>query len=217
MATSLVSTTLASTNVNLVPRSRIVYVNSTCHQPIGLHGSVISGKRCSYRRDFNRLPKVIAKSRRNVVVHSSIVPPEVDIPSLPASIGVPDQWQAWLMGAVVTVGLPFLTNKWGPLLGWMEKLKGTLQTAENITEAVEDMAGKVDKMVEEMEASLPEGKLKNALHNVELAAEEIARDADRLDQLIDKVQEMEEKFEDLIEEGNEVAKEIKSSKTDLKN
>lgn len=73
------------------------------------------------------------------------------------------------------------------ILKYVEKLKGTLQTAENITEAVEDMAGKVDKMVEEIEANLPEGKLKNALHNVELAAEEIAKDADRLDQLIDKV------------------------------
>lgn len=49
------------------------------------------------------------------------------------------------------------------------------------------MAGKVDKMVEDIEASMPEGKLKNALHKVELAAEEVARDADRLDQMIDKV------------------------------
>lgn len=213
MAGSLVSSTLPSTNVTLVPRSQIVYKNSAFYQLIGLHGSVLSGNRCSlYCRDTNQLPKIIAKSRRNVVVYSSIVPPEVDIHSLPTSIGLPDQWQAWLMGAVVTIGLPFLTNKWGPLLGWIEKVKGTLQTAENIAEAVEDIAGKVDKMTEEIEAGLPEGKLKNALHTVELAAEEIARDADRLDQLIDKVQEMEEKFEDLIEEGNEVAKEIKTPK-----
>lgn len=60
---------------------------------------------------------------RNVVVYNTIVPPEVDIPSsLPTSIGVPDQWQAWLMGAVVTIGLPFLTNKWGPLVGWIGKI-----------------------------------------------------------------------------------------------
>lgn len=60
---------------------------------------------------------------RNVVVYSSIVPPEVDIPSLPTTIGIPDQWQAWLIGAVVTIGLPFLTNKWGPLLGWIGKIQ----------------------------------------------------------------------------------------------
>lgn len=42
-------------------------------------------------------------------------------------------------------------------------------------------------MAEEIEAGLPEGKLKNALHTVELAAEKVAKDADRLDQLIEKV------------------------------
>ncbi|KAL1814068.1 hypothetical protein ACET3Z_024133 [Daucus carota] len=212
MAGSVVSSSLAT----LPPRSQIIYKKSTCHRPIGLHGSVLSSsQRSLYRPKQNQVAKIVTKSRRNVVVRSSLVPPEVDIPALPTSIGIPglpDSWQAWVMGAVVTIGLPFLTNKWGPLLGWMEKLKGILQTTENIAEAVEDIAGKVDKMAEDIEAGLPEGQLKNALHNVELAAEEIARDADRIDQLIDKVQEMEEKFEDMVEESNELAKDIKASK-----
>lgn len=213
MAGSLVSCTLASTNVTLPPRSRIVYNNSTCHQPIGLHGSLFSSNRCfEYRRKNNQVGTTITKTRRNVVVYSNMVPPDVQIPSLPSSFAIPDPWQGWLLGAIVTIGLPFLTNKWGPLLGWIDKVKGTLQTAEDIAEAVEDIAGKVDKMAEEIEAGLPEGKLKNVLHTVELAAEEIAKDADRLDQLIDKVQEMEEKIEAIVEEGNEVVKEVKTSK-----
>lgn len=71
-------------------------------------------------------------------MRSSLVPPEVDIPALPTSIGIPglpDSWQAWVMGAVVTIGLPFLTNKWGPLLGWM----GKIQTSFDYTYNYENM------------------------------------------------------------------------------
>lgn len=62
MAGSLVSSSLASTNLTSVPRSRMVYENSTCHQPIRLHGSVLSG---------NRFPNIVAESRRYVLRNQS--------------------------------------------------------------------------------------------------------------------------------------------------
>lgn len=68
-----------------------------------------------------------------------------------------------------------------------EKIGATVQTFENIVEAVEDVAEKVEKLAEDIVDDLPEGKLKNAVSCVEKAAEEIAKDAHLVDNMIDKV------------------------------
>lgn len=61
MAGSVVSSSLAT----LPPRSQIIYKKSTCHRPIGLHGSVLSSsQRSLYRPKQNQVAKIVTKSRR---------------------------------------------------------------------------------------------------------------------------------------------------------
>lgn len=114
----------------------------------------------------------------------------------------------------MTVIIPLMTNKWGALLTWANKLESAVQTVEDMVEAVEEIAEKVDKFAEDISDDLPEGKLKNALERIEHVAERVAKDADQLDNMIDKVQEVEDKLEAYIEEEqrNSAAKKDKDGK-----
>ncbi|KAK1405553.1 Plastid-targeted protein 3 [Heracleum sosnowskyi] len=154
------------------------------------------------------------KVKRNFVVCSSSVPPDQPAASsggLPG--GIPGSWKSWLLGIVVTIIIPLMTNKWGALLKWTEKLESAVQTVEDMVEEVEEIAEKVDKFAESISDDLPEGKLKETLERIEHVAERVAKDADQLDNMIDKVQEAEDKLEAYIEEQrNSAAKKNKDGK-----
>lgn len=38
---------------------------------------------------------------------------------------LPDSWKGWLLGMLFTVAIPLLTNKWGTILKWTSKNKGS--------------------------------------------------------------------------------------------
>ncbi|KAL8131095.1 hypothetical protein AgCh_007141 [Apium graveolens] len=126
--------------------------------------------------------------------------------------GLPKTWKGWLVGMVVTVVIPLMTNKWGTLSKWtskktssnslkrLEKIEDAVQKVEDIVEAVEDVAEKVEKIAEDIIEDLPDGKLKTAIGLFEHAAEVIARDAKQIDNVIDKFQEEEDKLQAYIEE-----------------
>ncbi|KAG8378300.1 hypothetical protein BUALT_Bualt08G0123100 [Buddleja alternifolia] len=122
--------------------------------------------------------------------------------------------KGWILGMVSLV-LPFFTNKWGPLWVLKNRIENAVETVEEIVETVEKVAEEVDKIAENISDDLPEGKIKDLVELVENVAEKTAKSADSLDDLIDKVylanvQEAEDQMESFVESLDEEAK--KSSK-----
>ncbi|KAK1405552.1 Plastid-targeted protein 2 [Heracleum sosnowskyi] len=176
-----------------LPRYQTLVFNPMSEIRVGRHGN---NSLCStWQHD--------SKMKRSFVVYSSI-PPEPLIPSGGLPGGLPGSWKNWLLGMVVTVLIPLLTNKWGALLKWTrkneEQIESAVQTVEDIVEAVEDVAEKVEKFTEDIIEDLPEGKFKTALGRIEHVAEEIAKDAKQIDNAIDKFQEVEDEVQAYIEE-----------------
>ncbi|CAK9149029.1 unnamed protein product [Ilex paraguariensis] len=119
----------------------------------------------------------------------------------------PNSWKNWILGIVMTVILPLLSHKWGPLLKLKDGIETVVETAEEIAEAVEKVAEEVGKVAEEIADDLPEnGKLRNALTFIENVAKETARDAQLADEFIEKVEEVQEKLESFVEEAIDEAK-----------
>ncbi|KAH6824137.1 hypothetical protein C2S53_019523 [Perilla frutescens var. hirtella] len=112
--------------------------------------------------------------------------------------GPPPNILSWVVAAAIAVVIPFISQKWGPLI--KSKVESALQTAEDVAEAVEKVAGGVEKVAENIAENLPaSGKLREAVDFVEKIAERTAKDAGAVDDFIDKVQEEEEKAKALAE------------------
>ncbi|KAL7118003.1 hypothetical protein ACP275_03G108500 [Erythranthe tilingii] len=134
------------------------------------------------------------KTKRNsFVVYAS------SLPGAPLPSGPPSKPMSWVLGLVVSLILPFFTNKWGPLWVLKNRIETAVETVEHIVEAVEKVAGEVDKIAEDIGDDLPQGKLRDLVELVEHTAEKTAKTADCLDNLIDKVQEAEDKVEGIVE------------------
>uniref|UniRef100_A0A7C9DYN0 Uncharacterized protein n=1 Tax=Opuntia streptacantha TaxID=393608 RepID=A0A7C9DYN0_OPUST len=113
-------------------------------------------------------------------------PPPPTTPSNPPS--TPFGRKGWIAGIVITLLLPFLKNKWGPLLLFKDKFDADLEKVEDVVETVEKIAEGVEKVAEDFTEMLPDGsRLKNAVNMVEHAAEKVAKDARLADAAIDEV------------------------------
>ncbi|KAL0314392.1 UNVERIFIED_CONTAM: hypothetical protein Sangu_2283600 [Sesamum angustifolium] len=129
---------------------------------------------------------------RDFTVHSSVEP------GVPPPTGPPSNILSWIVGVAIAIVVPFINYKWGPLL--KDKIVTALKMTEEVVEAVEKVAGEVEKVAEDIADDLPEGgKLRKAVDFVEKVAERAARDAGAVDDFIDKVQEEQEKAESLVE------------------
>ncbi|KAM7518545.1 hypothetical protein LguiB_017507 [Lonicera macranthoides] len=136
------------------------------------------------------------KIKRDFVVNSSSISP--------GGSGSPsNSMRGWLLGMVLTIVLPFFTHKWGPLLKWTKNIESVVETVEQIANTVESAAGKIHEVAENIEESLPQGKLRDAFDFIENTAEEIAKGADVAGDLIDKIQEVEDKVEAFIEQSEQ--------------
>ncbi|KAL3504796.1 hypothetical protein ACH5RR_034637 [Cinchona calisaya] len=135
------------------------------------------------------------ESKRNFAVYNS-VQPGVPLPSAPPSSG---PWKGWLVGIVLTFVLPFLTNKWGPLLKIKNEIDTAVQTVEDVVDAVEKVAEQVEKVAEGIADDLPAGKLKDAVTFLENVADQIDHTTEAVGDVIDKVQEAEENVETAVE------------------
>ncbi|KAL7583282.1 hypothetical protein Lser_V15G44514 [Lactuca serriola] len=151
-------------------------------------------------------------ARRNFVVCSNITPP----PGVPLPSGSPSgSTKSWVLGIVLTFVLPFFTHKWGPLILIKNKVDTVVDTAEYIVEAIEDVAGKIDKVIDNITDDLPENsKLRKTLEAFDELVEGVERAAHIADDIIDKVEEAEDKLESLILSE---AKEEKVSKQVVEN
>ncbi|KAK6115017.1 hypothetical protein DH2020_007286 [Rehmannia glutinosa] len=94
-----------------------------------------------YLSNYTRLQNYSTR-RRNFTVHNS-VQPNAPLPSQPPSSSL-----RWILGIVLTIILPFASNKWGPLLNIKQEVDTTVETIEEIVDIVEKMAEVVDKVAE---------------------------------------------------------------------
>lgn len=154
------------------------------------------------------------KSNRKFAVFNGVLP-GVPLPSEPPPS---DSWNGWILGAVLTFVLPFLANKWGPLLKIKDEVDTAVQTVENVVDAVEKVAEQVEKVAEDIAEGLPAGKLKNAVTFIENVADQIDDTAEVVGDAIDKVQEVGDQIESALdgekeaipEKAKEPAKEVKA-------
>lgn len=147
----------------------------------------------------------------SMIVYANVEPPATPPPPSGSSSG---SWKNWVMGILMTFIVPLVTTKGGPIKALLLKVDQIMDTAEHISDVVEAVADRVDKVVEEIEDDLPEGsRLRKTLDFIENVAERVEKDAHTAGDFIDKVQEMEDKLEDImdpvLEEANEVDKELK--------
>ncbi|KAI3464600.1 hypothetical protein Pfo_021263 [Paulownia fortunei] len=174
------------------------------------HQSLTQSLGCRYLSNYTRMQNYNTH-RRNFSANS--FQPGAPLPSQPPS----SSW-SWVLGIVLTIILPFVGNKWGPLLKFKQEVDTTVETIEEIVEVVEKVAEAVDKVAEDISDVLPEGgKLKKVMDIVEDVAEKTAKDAHIVGDAIDKFQEVEEKVENIVEtlsddEANEHPKEAKVEK-----
>ncbi|XP_011069620.1 uncharacterized protein LOC105155443 [Sesamum indicum] len=143
----------------------------------------------SRRQNYNN-----STLRRNFSVYNS-VQPGAPLPPQPPSSSL-----SWILGIVLTIILPFVGNKWGPLLKFKTEVDTAIETIEEIVEVVEKVAEVVDKVAEDISGDLPDdGKLKKVVDAVEDVAEKTAQDARTVGDAIDKFQDVEEKVENIVE------------------
>ncbi|GER49207.1 plastid-targeted protein 4 [Striga asiatica] len=125
------------------------------------------------------------------------------VPGAPLPSGPPPNSHSlsWIIGLVISLILPFFTNKWGPLWVIKNRIENAVQRVEDVVEAVEKVAEKVDEIAEDIADDLPQGKLKDLVEMIENVAEKTAKTADSLDNVIDKAQEAEERLEEIVAES----------------
>ncbi|KAL3638797.1 hypothetical protein CASFOL_016704 [Castilleja foliolosa] len=140
------------------------------------------------------------------------------VPGNPSPSGPPSSHpMGWIIGIVVSLVLPFFTNKWGPLWVLRNRIMNAVQSVEDIVEAVEKVAEKVDEIAEDIGDDLPQGKLKDLVHLVENMAEKTAKTADCIDNVIDKVQEVEDQVEKRIVDQSQAKKTQKAPEEEQDN
>ncbi|XP_076888725.1 uncharacterized protein LOC143539244 [Bidens hawaiensis] len=168
-------------------------------------------------------PITSAATRWNLMIVYANVDPTATPPPPPPPPGSPfGSWKNWVIGILMTFIIPLVTTKGSRLKLLIQKVDQIVDTAEHLTEVVEAVADKVDKVVEELEDELPEGsELKKTLDFIENVAEKVEKDAQTAGDFIDKVQDMEDKIEDImepvLEEAKEVAKRAKEKDRQINN
>ncbi|XP_019177162.1 PREDICTED: uncharacterized protein LOC109172458 [Ipomoea nil] len=105
-------------------------------------------------------------------------------------------WQ-WMMGILLSVVIPVLRTKGGPLVLLKNNLDKAMETVEEVVEVVEEIAHEVDKVAEDIEKKLPgDSKLKKSLDSIENLAEQAVSYAKQAEGVINKVEEIEKQIEE---------------------
>ncbi|KAF5197702.1 hypothetical protein FRX31_012712 [Thalictrum thalictroides] len=172
------------------------------------HGSVVvrqhlvpcvglSAKHDQFLSDHGLLLLNISHKKHNKPVTNMGINAVNEIHELASSGSNLPEWSNWLWGALLTILLPFMKNKFGPLQQLKNELDTAIHTAEMVTEMVEEVAEKVDEVADEIAEKLPDDmKLKDAIKRVESLAQEAVKDAKQAETVIHKVEEAEKQLED---------------------
>ncbi|XP_010060059.1 uncharacterized protein LOC104447995 isoform X1 [Eucalyptus grandis] len=157
--------------------------------------------RCQFAdsRSLTSLSARQSARRMDVAVQSSVDPvPHLPSDGSPSSCSLHGR-KLWVLGALISVILPFWSNKWGPLWKLKNKAEAVVETMDHVTEIVEEVAEKVEHVAEEVAKHLPDGRLKDAVTSVEHVAEMVDKDAHLAGDIIDKVEEVEEEVDSFME------------------
>ncbi|KAG9160056.1 hypothetical protein Leryth_005796 [Lithospermum erythrorhizon] len=127
--------------------------------------------------------------RRNLVIYCTAQPEPQPLPPEPKQ---DPWWRNWTLGALLSVGLPFSTNKIDPMLRIRSEFATKLQTTEDMVEFIERGATRVEKVAEKrLEGDVTEDGVKRSLMvHIEAAAEKIAKKARSVDYIIDTIQDI---------------------------
>ncbi|KAL3504794.1 hypothetical protein ACH5RR_034635 [Cinchona calisaya] len=190
------------------PMAKSLVSHSSTSQPFRpLHRS----QNLAYGPPIQHL-QTLKKTKRNllVIVHSSVQPG--DVPPPPGSPS--SSWKGWLLAIVFTVALPFVANKWGPLMKLIKgEVETAVETAEELVSTVEKASEEVEKVAEEIADKLPEGgKLKSAVISVEKVAKMVDKDAHLAGDFVAKVEETEVKVESVVEAAVSESQKTKDQK-----
>ncbi|KAA8538127.1 hypothetical protein F0562_027735 [Nyssa sinensis] len=216
---------MASTRLIVPYSSNRLHIRPFCKVQNSIF-SPISYSAISKHRDGSRLltgqslqylstqtPQSDRNTKMDLIVCSSVQPGA----PLPSGGSPSNSWRGWMLGMLITIILPFMKHKWGPLFQLTKRVENAVEAAEFVVETIENVAKKVEEVAEDIADEIPAGgKLKEAIDFVEQVAEGTAKAAHLVDGVIDKFQEVEEKVESMMEpvkdEANEVAKEATEGK-----
>ncbi|XP_057495428.1 uncharacterized protein LOC130780461 [Actinidia eriantha] len=120
-------------------------------------------------------------------------------PSLPAPHKpIFPKWAKWLLGSILSLVLPFPSQKWKNFLTFEGKVEEVVEEVENVAEVVEKVAATAENVSAKVADKLPDnGKLKEAALLVEHVSSVIAKDAELTIDFIHKVEELENDLSDL--------------------
>ncbi|MCL7044678.1 hypothetical protein MKW94_010830 [Papaver nudicaule] len=109
-------------------------------------------------------------------------------------------WTRWILGAMLTLILPFWKAKWQKLLQLEAEVEMAVEVVEHVAETVEKVAVVTEKLSMEMANKIPgDGKLKKAVLMVERVSEEAEKDARLAEDILHKVDDLKQDVEKLIE------------------
>ncbi|KAI3978607.1 hypothetical protein MKX01_015782 [Papaver californicum] len=109
-------------------------------------------------------------------------------------------WTRWILGAMLTLILPFWKAKWQKLLRLEAEVNMALEVVEHVAETVEKVAVVTEKLSMEMADKLPgDGKLKKAVLLVERVSQESEKDARLTQDILHKLDDLKQDVEKLIE------------------
>ncbi|XP_026432939.1 uncharacterized protein LOC113330340 isoform X2 [Papaver somniferum] len=125
-------------------------------------------------------------------------------------------WTRWILGAMLTLILPFWKAKWQKLRRLEVEVEMAVEVVEHVAETVEKVAVVTEKLSMEMTDKIPgDGKLKKAVLFVERVSEEAEKDARLTEDILHKLDDLKEDVEKLIEPifDGEKSKSTRSGKT----
>ncbi|PQQ16622.1 uncharacterized protein Pyn_16713 [Prunus yedoensis var. nudiflora] len=195
------STLHSQTTKPQVPHATLHSLQLTSHQP----HPMLAYQRSSFTK-FPYAHQLIRAHHRLLITKvtqaSEKSPPETQGPADKSPLST---WQNWIVGLLLSIIIPSLRHKWGPLLALKSKVDMAVDTVESVTEVVEELAEEVEKVAEQIEDKLPEdAKLKQAMDSIEHLAEDAVKKAEQAKDVIHKVEEVEEEIEKALITGSDV-------------
>ncbi|KAM1074057.1 hypothetical protein FF1_019104 [Malus domestica] len=187
------------------------------YMPI-LHKSQLLHTSFAYQRSSStKIPCDHQSIRRNHQKLVTLVTHASDKSQPDAQLSADDSplssWKTWIVGLMLTIIIPSLRHKWGPLLALKSKVDTAVDTVESVTEVVEELAEQVEKVAEQVEDKLPEdAKLRDAMESIEHLAEEAVKKAELAKDVIHKVEEVEEEVEKALLTGSDTTDPAKGEK-----
>ncbi|XP_026435586.1 uncharacterized protein LOC113333294 isoform X1 [Papaver somniferum] len=125
-------------------------------------------------------------------------------------------WTRWILGAMLTLILPFWKAKWQKLLRLEAEVEMAVEVVEHVAETVEKVAVVTEKLSMEMADKIPgDGELKKAVLFVERVSQEAEKDARLTEDILHKLDDLKEDVEKLIDPifDGEKSKSTRSGKT----